>query len=144
MSDWKVASAMALFVFCASSDADAQSPPNPAGTSASSKSAFPNVSSISPQNAAGLLGYCVKNKYLPAARANAVFSDLMKKPDTATSSGYLLGQKGHIISGHRGPMVFTEIPQELKAQACETVLKRGTILTQQQPAVLNRPKSAGK
>ena len=140
MSHRKFASALVLSVSCAMAQAHAQSPTQPASSSSLVQTGFPNVSTISAANAAGLLSYCVKNKHLATSRANPVLHGLMNKPGLSSSSGYTLGQQGRIISAHKRPMAFTEIPQNRKGQACEAVLKRGsTVLAQPQPSTASRP-----
>ena len=88
----------------------------------------PNISSISPGNAAGLLSYCVKNKYLPESNANSVVNGLLKKPGARSSSAFAAGQKGQIMNAGSAPVAMTEIPHEFQSRACNAVLKKGRSL----------------
>jgi hypothetical protein len=112
---------------CISCAAGAQSMPKLPGTSALTKG-LPNVSAIGPGNAAGLLSYCVKNKYLGGSSAGSVVDGLMKKPGVKGSSGLTAGQAGNIVNGKAAPVSMGSVPKELKSQACNMVLKRGTSL----------------
>ena len=85
----------------------------------------PNIASISPGNAAGLLSYCVKNKYLPESSANPVLGGLMKKPGVSSSKTYAAGQKGQILNGSDKPVAMTAIPHEFQNRACSALLKKG-------------------
>ena len=144
MLNRKPAFALVLSVFCATAPVHAQSNPNARTSAQLIEAGFPNVATVSPANAAGLLSYCVKNKHLAAPRAEPVLSGLMKRPGLATSSGYQLGQSGHIISASRRAMTFAEIPQASKGQACEAVLKRGSSVPAQKPSTASAPNAAKK
>ena len=85
---------------------------------------IPNVSSISPGNAAGVLGYCVKNKVLSGSGATSTLGNLMKKPGVTSSSGYSAGQAGNIITGKGQKFSLNGVPSQLKSQACNAVLKQ--------------------
>lgn len=126
MPDWKLALVI-LCLACAAGAAGAQMPklrnaPSMLGTG------LPNVSSIGAGNAAGLLGYCVKNKFISGASANPVASRLMKKPGTTSSNDYAAGLAGQIVNGRGAPMSMNQVPGQMKAKACDLVLKKGTTL----------------
>ena len=95
-----LAPALLFCLACGIGRADAQ-PSTPGGLK---KGGAPDISSISAGNAAGLLGFCVKNKYLPASSANPVVSSLTKKPGVRSSSGYAAGQKGQIVNAGHAPV----------------------------------------
>ena len=84
----------------------------------------PNVSSISPGNAAGVLSYCVKNKVLGGGNATNVLGGLMKKPGITSSSGYSAGQAGNIVSGQGKKFSLNQVHSHVKSQACNAVLKQ--------------------
>lgn len=85
---------------------------------------IPNVSSISPGNAAGVLGYCVKNKVLGGTSSTDVLSGLMKKPGITSASGYAAGQAGNIVTGQGQKFSLSQVPSQVKSQACNAVLKQ--------------------
>ena len=89
------------------------------------KGGAPDISSISAGNAAGLLGFCVKNNYLSESQARPVLGGLMKKPGVRSSSGYAAGQKGQILNRGDPPVPMTEIPHEFQGRACDVLLKKG-------------------
>jgi hypothetical protein len=117
-----------LGVACMAGVASAQLPSAVSSGLSAMQSGFPNVGTISTENAAGLLSYCLKNDLIAPAGASSVMGNLMEKPNIGMSSGYALGEQGKIISANRAPMTFSDIPPNLKGQACEAVLKRGSAL----------------
>ena len=121
----KLAAAPVLAVLLISSvpAAIAQSLPSIPGASSIMKG-IPNVSSISPGNAAGVLGYCVKNKVLSGGGATSTLGNLMKKPGITSSSGYSAGQAGNILTGNGQKFSLNQVPGQLKSQACNAVLKQ--------------------
>ena len=114
--------ALLLGLACATGPVQAQSIPGLKSGGA------PDISAISPGNAAGLLNFCVKNKYLPSSTANPVVNGLKKKPGAASSAAYAQGQKGQIINGKSKPVAMTEIPHEYQARACNALLRKGKTL----------------
>ncbi|MCL6740166.1 DUF2501 domain-containing protein [Sphingomonas sp. RB56-2] len=82
------------------------------------------MSSISPGNAAGVLGYCVQNKVLSGGTANSALGGLMKKPGITSSSGYSAGKAGNIITGQGQKFSLNQVPSQVKSQACNAVLKQ--------------------
>ena len=114
---------LVLFLACATPAAISQSLPSIPGSSSLLKG-VPNMSSISPGNAAGVLGYCVKNKVLSGGGATAALSGLMKKPGITSASGYSAGQGGNILTGNGQKFSLNQVPSQLKSQACNAVLKQ--------------------
>ena len=84
----------------------------------------PNVSSISPGNAAGVLGYCVKNKVLSGGGATNALNGLMKKPGITSASGYSAGKAGDIVTGQGHKFSLNHLPSQAKSQACNAVLQQ--------------------
>jgi len=128
---WKLASAAALCITCgfAPASALAQAVHSMSDISTMMKSsAMPVVSSIGPGNAAGFLGYCVKNNYLSGSSANSVVTGLMKKPGVASSPGFAAGQAGQIVNGSASPVSIAQAPDKLKSQLCNKVLRKGIAL----------------
>ena len=124
MAHLKYASTAFLCFVCASGQANAQGGPLK-GLQSVMGGGLPNISSIGAGNAAGLLGYCVKNKFLSGSSANSVVNGLLKKPGVASSSGYSAGQAGQILNGKAPAMSMSQVPAQLKSQACNMVLKKG-------------------
>ena len=88
---------LAVLLTCSSTAIGQGIPSIPGGTSL--MKGLPNLSSISPGNAAGVLSYCMKNKVLSGGSPTNALSGLMKKPGVASSSGYATGQAGNIVTG---------------------------------------------
>jgi hypothetical protein len=114
---------LALSLTTPLSVASAQSLPSIPGASSIMKG-VPNLSSISPGNAAGVLGYCVKNKVLGGNSATSTLGSLMKKPGITSASGYAAGQSGNIVTGNNQKFSLNQVPAEMKSQACNAVLKQ--------------------
>ena len=83
----------------------------------------PNVASASAGNAAGLLGYCVKNNLLSGANAASVLGNLSGKSGVATSPGYGAGQQGTLQTG-KSQLSLDGLRGQVKTQVCNLVLKR--------------------
>lgn len=89
-----------------------------------------SLSSGSMGNAAGLIEYCLKNKYLSGSGASQVKDGLMGKMpggEAAASkdTGYLDGAKG-ILTGSDGKKTDLTggMTDSIKKQACDVVLKQ--------------------
>ena len=117
------APAFVILLTCSFPSAVGQGLPSIPGTSSIMKG-LPNVSSISPGNAAGVLSYCVKNKVLSGGNSTNVLNGLMKKPGIASSSGYSTGQAGNIVTGQGQKFSLNQVPSQVKSQACNAVLKQ--------------------
>ena len=90
-----------------------------------------SVSSGSMSNAAGIIEYCMKNKYLSGSGVSQVKDGLMGKMPGGQAaakkdSGYLDGAKG-LITGSDGKKtdLTSGLTEPIKKQACELVLKQG-------------------
>ena len=123
MSNRTAVPALIVLLTCGYSSTIGQSLPSIPGTSSIMK-AVPNVSSISPGNAAGVLSYCVKNKVLRGGNSTNVLNGLMKKPGITSSSGYATGQAGNIVTGQGQKYSLNQVPGQVKSQACNAVLKQ--------------------
>lgn len=105
------------------SPAASQSLPSIPGVSSIMKG-VPNVSSISSGNAAGVLSYCVKNKVLSGGHATDMLGGLMKNPGITSSSSYAAGKAGNIVTGNGQKFSLSQVPSQVKSQACNAVLKQ--------------------
>src|SRR5688572_14634581 len=90
---------------------------------------LPDVSKMGAPNVAGVLGYCVKNKFLGSSGAASVIDGLKGKPGVTSSPDFRAGEAGNIITGNGGsPVSLGSLPASLKTQACDMVLRHGTSL----------------
>lgn len=94
-------------------------------------SSLGSVSSGSMGNAAGIIEYCLKNKYLSGSGVSQVKDGLLGKmpggqPAAEKDSGYLDGAKG-LITGSDGKKtdLTSGLTDPIKKQVCELVLKQG-------------------
>ena len=86
---------------------------------------MPNISGMGVGNAAGVLGYCTKNKLLGGSSgASSVLSSLEKKPGVTSSKGFAAGQAGHILGGNGANLSLDSVAGPMKSQACNRVLKQ--------------------
>ena len=85
--------------------------------------ALPNVASTGASNAAGVLGYCVKNNVLSGANAASVLGSLTGKTGIATSPAYAAGQAGTLQAG-KSTMSLANMKGQVKTKVCDLVLKR--------------------
>ncbi|CAN5388774.1 hypothetical protein BH10PSE13_BH10PSE13_06040 [soil metagenome] len=88
---------------------------------------LPNVASVGAGNAAGVLGYCLKNKLLGAGGAASVLGKLTGKPGTTTAPGYAEGQKGLLQSGGMN-VSLDSLKGQAKTKMCDMVLKHAQTL----------------
>ena len=100
-------------------------------SSAGSLGSLGSVSSGSMGNAAGIIEYCLKNKYLSGSGVSQVKDGLMGKipggqAAAQKDTGYLDGAKG-LITGSDGKKtdLTSGLTEPIKKQACELVLKQG-------------------
>lgn len=105
--------------------AQAQIPGMPGG--ASGAMGLPDVSKMGAGNAAGVLSYCVKNKFLGGGDASSVLGGLTKKPDVKTSKDYSAGEMGQVLSGG-SKFSLDSAPKQVKSKVCDMVLKQGKSL----------------
>ena len=101
------------------------------GSSLGSLGSLGSVSSGSMGNAAGIIEYCLKNKYLGGSGVSQVKDGLLGKMPGGQAaaqkdSGYLDGAKG-LITGSDGKKtdLTSGLTDPIKKQACELVLKQG-------------------
>ena len=62
---------------------------------------LPSIIGMGADNAAGVLGYCVKNRLVDATSANAVLDKLHKKPGVKGSGAFKSGETGIIHAGKK-------------------------------------------
>ncbi len=102
--------------------------------------AMPSIGSVGAGNAAGLLGYCLKNKLLgqggmlggqTSARATpqtsgaqSILQRLTGRRDVQTSPGFAAGQAGQVQAGNGQTLSLGNLGGQVKAQLCNVVLKR--------------------
>ena len=86
-------------------------------------SALPDVRSISPANAAGVLQYCRKNQLVSSSVADAVLQPLTARPDIVKSKEYSAGQAGRIFTNGK-TFSLDQANDYLKSQACDKVLSQ--------------------
>ena len=84
---------------------------------------LPNVASTGAGNAAGVLGYCVKNNVLSGANAASVLGSLTGKTGVATSPAYAAGQSGTLQTGN-STLSLATMKGQVKTKVCDLVLKR--------------------
>jgi uncharacterized protein DUF2501 len=86
---------------------------------------MPNISGMGVGNAAGVLGYCTKNKLLGSSSgASSVLGALQKKPGVTSSKGFAAGQAGQILAGGSSSFSLDSVSGPMKSQACDMVLKQ--------------------
>lgn len=94
--------------------------------------ALPGIGSAGVGNAAGLLGYCIKNRLTGGAAAQSVLGRLTGQPEVTQSSGYSQGLLGNVLGGAPATGDATQQPAfsldslkgQVKTRACNMVLKR--------------------
>lgn len=86
-------------------------------------SALPNLASITPANAAGVLQYCRQNNLVGIAASDHVLEGLTAKRGTVASPLYAQGQAGHIVTGQRN-FALDKASPFLRSEACSRVLNQ--------------------
>ncbi|MCP3734802.1 DUF2501 domain-containing protein [Sphingomonas sp. RP10(2022)] len=90
--------------------------------------ALPQVGTIGAGNAAGLLGYCVRNKLLGATGgqtgAAGVLGRLTGQKDVRTLPGYQAGQAGQVQAANGQTLSLDGLRGQVKNQVCNLVLNR--------------------
>ena len=110
--------------------------------------ALPNVGSIGAGNAAGLLGYCLKNNLLgqggalgaltggrntsragsttkaPATGAQSILRRLTGRQGVQTSPGYAAGQEGEVQAPNGQAFSLDDLGGQVKTRMCSIVLNR--------------------
>lgn len=89
---------------------------------------LPQIGSIGAGNAAGLLGYCVKNRLLGATGngtgAAGVLGRLTGKKDVQSEPGFAAGQAGQVQAANGQTLSLEGLRGQVKTQVCNVVLKR--------------------
>jgi len=86
---------------------------------------LPNISGIGLNNAAGLLSYCTRNKFLGSSTdASSILGSLTKQPGVTASKDFSMGQAGHVLSGKGTTASLGDLSGQMKTQACDMVLKQ--------------------
>ncbi|HEX7871725.1 MAG TPA: DUF2501 domain-containing protein [Sphingobium sp.] len=88
---------------------------------------LPDVASVGANNAAGVLGYCLKNKYLGANGAASVLGRLTGRPGTKASPAYAAGQKG-LLQMNGSSLPLGNLKSQVTTKVCDLVLKRAQSL----------------
>jgi hypothetical protein len=87
---------------------------------------LPNISNIGASNAAGVLGYCMKNDLLGGSKgASSLLSGLEKKPGITGTKEFAAGQAGNILTGgHGSGFNLAGASDPIKQQGCKMVMKQ--------------------
>lgn len=117
--------ALTLLVLPAASNAQTAAPASRSGGLGAllGGGGLPSIGSASLGNAAGLLGYCLKNNLLSGAGAQSVLGTLSGKPGVATSPDYAAGQAGRLTAG-QSTLPLGNLKGQLKTRLCSMVLSR--------------------
>ncbi len=86
-------------------------------------SALPDVSSISAENAAGVLEYCVTHQLVSGVVAETVLTRLMAKRGVGSSALFAAGKSGRIMTANK-EFPLTGASKFLRSEACDRVLKQ--------------------
>ena len=120
---------LSLALACVAGSLGAQTLPRLPGGGGAALGGLPDISKMGVPNVAGVLGYCVKNKFLGASGAGSVIDGLKGKPGVTDSPDFRAGEAGNIIPGAgAAPVSVGSLPASLKSQACDMVLRHGTSL----------------
>ena len=102
---------------------------------------LPSIGSIGAGNAAGLLGYCLKNKLLgqggalggltgsqraapQASSAQSILQRLTNRQGVQTSPGFAAGQAGEIQAPNGQGLSLDDLGGQIKTRMCSLVLNR--------------------
>lgn len=88
---------------------------------------LPNVASVGAGNAAGVLGYCMKNKFLGGRGAASVLGQLTGVAGGKTAPGYAEGQKG-VLQMDGNSLSLGGLKSQATTKICDLVLKRAQTL----------------
>jgi hypothetical protein len=88
---------------------------------------MPNVGSVAAPNAAGILGYCLKNKFLGSGGAASVLGQLTGRPGTRTAPGYTAGRQG-VLQMEGTSLPLGSLKSQLTSRVCDMVLKHAQSL----------------
>ncbi len=95
---------------------------------------LPGISSDTAGNAAGVLQYCIKNKYLGGTNASSVKDNLLGKLGLASAgkqrqdAGYQQGLGGVLSGGNGSSFDLNKVKSGLKEKACDYVLNNASSL----------------
>ncbi|MBD8548060.1 DUF2501 domain-containing protein [Sphingomonas sp. CFBP 8760] len=84
---------------------------------------LPNIASAGAGNAAGLLGYCIKNNLVAGNGAAGILGQLTGKRGVTASPGFEAGQRGQVQTGDSA-FSLAGVQDRVKTQLCGMVLKR--------------------
>ncbi|WIA55240.1 DUF2501 domain-containing protein [Sphingobium sp. WTD-1] len=88
---------------------------------------LPSIVGMGAENAAGVLGYCVKNRLVDATSANAMLDKLNKKPGVKGSGAFKSGESGIIHAGKKD-ISLGSLKGDAKGKMCSMVLKQSASL----------------
>lgn len=84
---------------------------------------LPDLHSMSVENAAGVLHYCVRKQLVSTTVAEPVLERLHSRHHPERSPLYAEGESGHIVTAGRTFSIATA-RRHLRPQACDMVLRR--------------------
>ena len=88
----------------------------------------PDVSSVGAGNAAGVIGYCVKNKVLGEGSAAGALMGKLKGQAGAGDPGYAAGQSGQLQMGG-STLSMDSLKGQMKTKVCDMVLSHAKAMT---------------
>jgi Protein of unknown function (DUF2501) len=91
----------------------------------------PSVGQASPSNTAGVLQYCIQNKYVGAGDSSSVKNSLLSKvPGQTSDSGYQQGSSGLLQTGNgqNYSLGGDGVKAQLTQKVCEQVLQHAKSL----------------
>ena len=106
-----------ILVCCAGDSAAAQI------AAPSIASLLPDVSAISPANAAGVLQYCVQHQLVSSTAIEPVLSPLTSKKDIKASPLYSDGKQGRIVAGGK-TFSLGQANGYMRSQVCDLVFRQ--------------------
>lgn len=136
---WMAASSMVAALFCSSLSAQGLGDLKDLAGSSGLGNAVPSLGSLSsiaagsPGNAAGIIGFCMKNNYLGGEGAASVKDKLLGKvasngeESAETNPDYVSGTKGIVCCG-KGPSVdlsMSTLKASVVKKACQKLLEQG-------------------
>lgn len=95
---------------------------------------LPSIGSGAASNVAGILEYCLKNKYLKAANADNIKGQLMGKlgmdspAKQQQDAGYQQGLTGMLSGSDGSSFDISKVKDDLKEKACDYVLDNASSL----------------
>lgn len=103
-------------------------------TGAGAALGLPSLSGGSAGNAAGILQYCIKNKYLGATDAASIKDNLLSKAGLGSArkqqqdTGYQQGLSGVLSGGSGSSFDMSKVKSDLRDKACDYVLDNASSL----------------